>query len=159
MVPEYVRIRIPQMIFRATDHGYNIRNLYNACDEFRDTHYMCLILIRTTEHAILGALIDEMPIMTTRNAFQGNVDSFVFSLHPKLQHFYSTAANQMHMLCDLDYIAIGAEGEGPALRFDDKLEHGKSYKSFTFNNEPLTCKTEGFKKNEFVVQDMEVYIV
>ena len=55
------------------------------------------------------------------------------------------------MLADFDYLAIGMEEEGPALRLDDKLKNGKSYRSLTYENDLLTCKIEGFKRNEFEV--------
>ena len=56
-----MRIRHPKLIFRATEHGYNLRNFYRACEQYADSYYMCLILIKTTEGGVLGCVIDEMP--------------------------------------------------------------------------------------------------
>lgn len=152
MLPEFVRIRTPELIFRATDQGYNIRNFYNACEEYADSYYFLIVFIRTTEGGILGCLIDEVPEPTSKSVFQGSLDSFVFCLYPDVKHFKFTGANEMQMLADINYLAIGMGGEGPALRLDEKLQYGKSYRSLTYENEILTCKAEDdFKKNEFEV--------
>ena len=77
-----------------------------------------------------------MPSIQT-GEFQGGHDTFVFSLHPKARHFNSTMKNEMIMLCEYDYMTVGVKGEigdGPALRFDDTLKVGRSYKSETFEN-------------------------
>ena len=49
LVPNYVKIRIPQIAYKASIDGFNLRNLYNACDNYLDSYQMCLILIKTTE--------------------------------------------------------------------------------------------------------------
>lgn len=106
-LPDFVRIRSPQLFFRATDHGYNIRNFYSKCEELSDSYYFCLIFIRTTEGGILGCMIDEMPVSTSKNVFQGSIESFVFCLAPEIKHFRYTGANEMQMLADLEYLAFG----------------------------------------------------
>ena len=69
LLPEFVRIREPKLIFRATENGYNLRTFYAACEDHADSYFFCLILIRTTEGAIMGCLIDEMPVSTSKNNF------------------------------------------------------------------------------------------
>ena len=57
-------------------------------------------------------------------------------------------------------MTVGAQGDGPSIRIDETLKHGKSYKSKTFNNEVLTYKPEGeFKREEFDIENIEVYIL
>ena len=56
-------------------------------------------------------------------------------------------------------MTVGANGEGPALRLDDKLQTGRSYHSETFDNDLLTQETEGAFKDTFTVQDLEVFII
>lgn len=68
-LPDYIRIRSPKLIFRATVNGYNIRNFYKACEEYNESYHFCLIIIKTTEGAIFGCLIDEMPVSTSRYVF------------------------------------------------------------------------------------------
>ena len=60
-LPEVIRIRIPEILFKASDHGFNIRNLYRKCEEFEDGYEHVILLIETTDKAIFGAYIDVMP--------------------------------------------------------------------------------------------------
>jgi len=60
-LPGFMRIRSPELIFRATEHGYNIHTFYARCEEYAESYYFCLILIRTTQGGILGCLIDDIP--------------------------------------------------------------------------------------------------
>lgn len=128
-LPGFMRIRSPELIFRATEHGYNIHTFYARCAEYAETYYFCLILIRTIQGGIIGCLIDDMPIETTLNEFQGSLDSFVFSLHPQVKCFKATGNNDFQMLADSSYLAIGMGGEGPALRVDETLNQGRTYRS------------------------------
>jgi len=139
-LPEFVRIREPKLIFRATQHGYNLRTFYNMCEDHSDSYFFCLILIRSTEGAIMGCLIDDMPVPTSKNVFQGGSDAFVFSLAPTIKQFRYTAENDFQMLADLNYLAIGMGGDGPALRVDMELKTGRSYRSLTYDNDVLTGK-------------------
>ena len=63
------------------------------------------------------------------------------------------------MLCEPTYLTIGANGQGPAIRFDEKLETGRSYSSETFQNDILTLETEGAFKDTFKIDELEVYII
>lgn len=85
-LPEVMRIRIPKVIFQASEDGYNIRNLYKKCDEFTDSYEHAIILIESTDGAIFGAYIDVMP-ESKDNKFIGAGDSFVFTLSPQLNKY------------------------------------------------------------------------
>ena len=61
------------------------------------------------------------------------------------------------MLADSNYLAIGMGGEGPALRVDETLNQGRTYRSETYENDALTGE-ESLLQNEFEVQDFEAYI-
>lgn len=50
------------------------------------------------------------------------------------------------------------EGEGPAIRLDELLKFGKTYRSETYDNEVLTYRDD-YLRNEFEILDMEAYIV
>jgi len=39
------------------------------------------------------------------------------------------------MICNSRYLSIGAGGDGPAIRIDDDLLNGHSYRSKTYENE------------------------
>lgn len=65
------------------------------------------------------------------------------------------------MLCEYDYMCLGIkgdDGDGPALRFDDTLKVGRSYKSETFANQILTSK-EGPLASDFEILEFEFYII
>ena len=158
MVPNYVRIRIPQIVFKASEDGFNIRNLYNSVDEYVDSYQMCLILIKTNNDQVFGVFLDMMPFPNSQQ-FQGGHDSFVFTVRPNLEAFYSTQKNDFILMAALDYMAVGAGGKGPALRIDDLLKDGNTYVSDTFENKLLHGRTEGKFLNDFKVQDLEMFIV
>ena len=61
MVPPYMRIRIPQLVFKASEDGYSLHQLYAATEQYSDSYYACLILIRDTKNAVFGALLDTCP--------------------------------------------------------------------------------------------------
>lgn len=48
--------------------------------------------------------------------------------------------------------------EGPAIRLDEQLKFGKTYRSETYDNDVLTYKDD-YLRNEFEIADLEVYIV
>ena len=76
-----------------------------------------------------------------------------------MQGYITTGKNDYHMLCQPDYLNIGAQGDGPALNLDDTLKNCYSYKSLTFNNEILTGRTTGRYVNKFQIQDLELFVV
>mmetsp|Transcript_17981 Transcript_17981/g.12914 ORF Transcript_17981/g.12914 Transcript_17981/m.12914 type:complete len:120 (-) Transcript_17981:128-487(-) len=118
MVPGYVRIRIPKNIFRATDNGYSLLKMYQKCKPYKDSYYYILMFIRTTKNQIFGCFMDTVPIMAG-NKFIGGTETFVFSVQPRAEAYYFTEANMRFALCDLKYMTVGANGEGPAIRIDE----------------------------------------
>ena len=70
-----------------------------------------------------------------------------------------TGENDYFMLCQPDYLNIGAQGDGPALHLDSTFKHCSTYKSLTFNNPILTGRTEGPHLNDFEIMDLELFIV
>lgn len=150
-----MRLRIPQIIFKAENDGYNLNNVYAKCREYSDSYSACVILIESSEGAIFGALIDTMPTCRSSIQFVGTPDSFVFTLHPMVNKYPSTHKNSQIALFAADYFTIGMEGGGPALRIDDKLKIGRTYQSDTFDNEPLT-QTEGSTANDFKIIKFEI---
>eukprot|EP00351_Strombidinopsis_sp_SopsisLIS2011_P004402 CAMPEP_0116870406 /NCGR_PEP_ID=MMETSP0463-20121206/291_1 /TAXON_ID=181622 /ORGANISM="Strombidinopsis sp, Strain SopsisLIS2011" /LENGTH=56 /DNA_ID=CAMNT_0004506865 /DNA_START=1069 /DNA_END=1239 /DNA_ORIENTATION=- len=53
------------------------------------------------------------------NKFIGGTETFVFSVQPRAEAYYFTEANMRFALCDLKYMTVGANGEGPAIRIDE----------------------------------------
>ena len=61
MVPPYLRIRNPQLIFKASEDGYNLNSLYAAAEPYSDSYYACLLLVQDMDRNIFGALLDCCP--------------------------------------------------------------------------------------------------
>lgn len=61
-------------------------------------------------------------------------------------------------MCRFDYLTVGMEGEGPAIRLDELLKFGKTYRSETYDNDVLTYR-DGYLRYEFEILDMEAYIL
>uniref|UniRef100_A0A7S1PIT7 Rab-GAP TBC domain-containing protein n=1 Tax=Percolomonas cosmopolitus TaxID=63605 RepID=A0A7S1PIT7_9EUKA len=101
-----------------------------------------LVKAATPDHCILGVYCGESLEITHRYA--GTTDTFVFSLYPVEAAHKWTRKNDFFVLGRNDSLSFGGAGEGPALRVDDTLNEGVTYRSETFDNDPL-CPTERFK--------------
>lgn len=156
-LPEVVRIRIPEVIFKASEDGYNIQRMYKKCEEYTDSYEHTVILIESTEGAIFGAYIDMMP-EANDGKFVGSGDSFVFTLAPKLNKYNAKdIPGKMRIaLFDQKYFLLGFDGKGPAIRVDDVFKQGRSYQSATFENDPLTCSSDAGTMNDYTIAKLEV---
>lgn len=47
MLPDYVKIRVPELIYCATTDGFNLQNLYRKCKPYKNEYKFSLILIQT----------------------------------------------------------------------------------------------------------------
>ena len=118
MVPGYIRVRVAERVFKASNDGYNLSKLYAVTEEHTDSYYSCLILIRDSEQNVFGALLDTVPCLSSDD-YLGGHDSLVFRLSgDRPQSYKSTGANDCILLCRDDYMTIGAQGDGPALYLD-----------------------------------------
>jgi hypothetical protein len=77
-----VRIRFPEIVFRASTNGYNLQNLYNSVYEFVDTYHYCIILVKNAGGDVFGAFLDVIPDSRKKDQYVGTSDCFVFSLKP-----------------------------------------------------------------------------
>ena len=108
MVPSYIRVRVAEQVFKASRDGYNLSKLYSVTEEHADSYYSCLIVIRDSDKNVFGALIDTVPCLNN-NSYMGSHDSLVFRLSgDSPQSYQSTGANDFIMLCQDDYLTIGA---------------------------------------------------
>lgn len=62
----------------------------------------------------------------SKNYF-GSSDSFVFTLYPDKQKFYSTGENIFYCSYSESYLAVGGPATKPALQLDSSLSIGLSY--------------------------------
>lgn len=126
---------------------------------YKDSYYTCLMIIRDMDGKIFGAWIDTIPLYKARAEFIGGHDSFVFTMKPQLAAFRSTCENDFIMLCQPDYMNIGAQDEGPAIHLDEQFSHCTTQRSKTFANPLLHGKTSGSALNNFGIQDLEIFVV
>jgi len=68
MVPNYLRIRIPELVYKASRDGYNLSKLYSETEEHAESYYSCLVLIRDTDSNVFGALLDTVPTSKLHSA-------------------------------------------------------------------------------------------
>jgi len=129
-LPEIMRLRIPQVIYKASVDGYQLSNVYRRCEEYVESYSACVILIESEDGAVFGALVDSIPVCSSK--FQSSGESFVFTLHPEVNKYPFTGKNNYVSLFAMDYFTIGTGNDGPALRVDELLKIGRSYASETF---------------------------
>jgi hypothetical protein len=60
LLPDYVKIRVPELIFCTQTDGYNIKNLYRVSSEFKNEYKFSLIICQSTSGKIFGAFVDEV---------------------------------------------------------------------------------------------------
>ena len=132
---EVKRLRVPKIKFRASRDGYNLDNLYENAKPYTGSYKNSIILIKTKNGQIFGVFLDTVP-EKHENKFIGGYESFVFQLEPCVDKF--TAEDNFVAMFEQDYFAIGAGGDGPAIRLDTMLKIGRTYESKTFQNNSLT---------------------
>lgn len=159
MLDNIKRLRVPKIKFRASRDGYNLVNLYNYVKKYTGTYKNSIILINDNKGRIFGVFLDTVP-EKQENKFIGSYESYVFQLAPTVEKF--PAENNNVALFEQDYFAIGAGGDGPAIRLDTMLKTGRSYASDTFMNHSLTkCKNaaQSALDCDFEAIDVEVIII
>lgn len=57
---------------------------------------------------VFGALLDTCPTDTGKRGYIGGYDSFVFTLKPEMNGYFYTGENDYVMLCEREYLNIGA---------------------------------------------------
>jgi hypothetical protein len=45
MLPDYVRIRVPRLLYSCSTDGYNINNLYRTCEPYTSEYVFSLLLV------------------------------------------------------------------------------------------------------------------
>jgi len=79
-------------------------------------------------------------------------------VRPELRIYYDKGNNGRYLLCELEYLQIGGEGDGPALWLHESLTRGQTNRCHTYENEVLTMgkDTAG---NFFEVMVLELFIL
>jgi len=80
----------------------------------------------------------------------------VFQLEPEEKKFGASKNNNIYLLCDKEFLSIGSGRDGPAIYIADDLMHGYSYRSETYENEPLHQR-KGDEDTRFEIAGIELY--
>jgi len=73
-----LRIRFPEIVFRASKDGYNLLSLYASVKEFVDTYHYCILILLTAEDEKLGVFLDVIPDQGKNDRYIGACDTFIF---------------------------------------------------------------------------------
>lgn len=109
MMPDYVKIRVPELFFTSSTDGFNLQSLYRKTAPIKHEYKFSLLLIQTTKNQVFGAFIDEV-FAHSKKDYIGSPESFVFVLKPEAKVFYDQASNTRYLLGEDTYFSIGGEG-------------------------------------------------
>jgi len=82
-LPDYVKIRIPELIYQTSSDGFNLQSLYRKMAAYKNEYKFSLLLIQTKNNEVFGAFVDDV-FRKHLKGYIGSSDSFVFSLKPQL---------------------------------------------------------------------------
>ncbi len=113
----------------------------------------------TLEGKIFGAFLD-VAVLLKKDVYQysGSDQCFVFELAPEKMKYHSMKGNRDHLLCDKDYLSIGAGGDGAAIYLGNDLHRGFTYKCASYNNRPLNGAQDAHETH-FESKIVEVYLL
>ena len=108
-LPDFVKIRIPELVYCATNDGFNLQSIYRKMKDYKNEYKFTLLIIQTKNNEVFGAFIDDV-FRKHLKGYIGSNETFVFSLKPNVKVWYDTTANQRYLLGEHEYFTIGGEG-------------------------------------------------
>eukprot|EP00475_Leptophrys_vorax_P037260 TRINITY_DN6399_c0_g2_i1.p2 TRINITY_DN6399_c0_g2~~TRINITY_DN6399_c0_g2_i1.p2 ORF type:complete len:410 (-),score=99.88 TRINITY_DN6399_c0_g2_i1:1255-2484(-) len=124
-----------ELRYSTANDGFSLQTFYANASQGRST----VLVIRDTEGYVFGAFVPERWQISSTQF--GNGETFVFSVHPKLQIYPWTRANSFFAVAKSDYIAIGG-GKHFAIWVTSGLRQGSSGPCETFNSPKLSGLSE-----------------
>ncbi|KAE9412987.1 hypothetical protein Angca_010141 [Angiostrongylus cantonensis] len=144
-------------IYNSEKHGFSLTTLYRKMIEFDEDLSPVLLIIRDTREHVFGAVVSGA--IRPSDHYTGTGDSsllwrFLGEVpHTReLRHYKWTGENQFFVNSAKDSLSIGAGGGHCGLWLDADLNHGRSQRCDTFDNEPLAGE-----KEDFIVQFIEAF--
>ncbi|CAJ0565022.1 unnamed protein product, partial [Mesorhabditis spiculigera] len=144
-------------IYNSEKHGFSLATLYRKMAEFDEDMSPVLLIIRDINEHVFGAIVSS-PIRP-QEGYSGTGDSCLLWRFTgevphtrELRHYTWTGDNQYFTNATRESLSIGAGGGHQGLWLDADLNHGRSQKCETFDNEPLTGD-----KEDFIIQFVEAY--
>uniref|UniRef100_A0A8R1DYN1 Oxidation resistance protein 1 n=2 Tax=Caenorhabditis japonica TaxID=281687 RepID=A0A8R1DYN1_CAEJA len=144
-------------IYNSEKHGFSLATMYRKMAEFDEDLSPVLLIIRDTKEHVFGAVVSSA--IRPSDHYFGTGDSCLLwrftgeAPHTReLRQYTWTGDNQFFVNAAKDSLSIGAGSGRYGLWFDADLNHGRSQKCETFDNEPL-CGDNG----DFIIQFIEAY--
>lgn len=128
------------LVYSSNLHGYSIGTLYRsmASADMSST----LLLIADMENKVFGAMLSNS--IRQSEGFYGNGETFLFTFHPVFKKFCWSGKNSYFLRGTPDNFYIGASDGVFGLWLHDDLDHGRTQRCETFDNDPLTAESEDF---------------
>ncbi|KAJ7630111.1 TLD-domain-containing protein [Mycena polygramma] len=150
-LPALLRLPRQWTLFYSLDqHGISLNTLYSRCappSSSRTPHAKgALVVMQDAAGVLFGAWVADGLRRSTRGAYYGGGESFLWRYLPKSGQFdvYKwTGKNDYVALCEENFISFGGGDGHYGLYLDDSLFDGSSARCPTFNNEPLCSGAEG----------------
>jgi hypothetical protein len=157
MLPEWVRIRIPEMVYCAHNDGFNLQSMWRKMQPFKNDYKFSLLLIQTKKDQVFGAYVDDV-FRKYLKGYLGSNETFVFTLKPEIHIWHDAEVNQRYLLGEQTYFQIGGEGDGPAIWVNETLDRGQTNHCATFNNDMLTLGQKD-KDEQFEIHNIELFLL
>ncbi|EGT60474.1 hypothetical protein CAEBREN_16690 [Caenorhabditis brenneri] len=144
-------------IYNSEKHGFSLATMYRKMAEFDEDLSPVLLIIRDTKEHVFGAVVSSA--IRPSDHYFGTGDSCLLWRFTgevphtrELRQYNWTGDNQYFVNAAKDSLSIGAGSGRYGLWFDADLNHGRSQKCETFDNEPLCGENE-----DFIIQFIEAY--
>uniref|UniRef100_A0A183CBT0 Oxidation resistance protein 1 n=1 Tax=Globodera pallida TaxID=36090 RepID=A0A183CBT0_GLOPA len=145
-------------IYNSEKHGFSLTTLYRKMVEWDEEMSPVLLVVRDVNGHVFGAV--SSGVLKPCDHYYGTGDScLLFRFTGEYPHtrelrtFTWTGENQFFVNATRESLSFGAGGGHFGLWLDADLNHGRSQKCATFDNEPLA----GGQEEDFVVQFVEVF--
>ena len=146
-LPRGTRVMTRKKLFATRRDGFSLSHLLRLCEGVSPV----LIVVRSRAGNIFGAFITA-ELAKTGDRYAGTGESFVFALTPEPVRYPWSKRNVYFLSVGPRSLVVGGGGLGAALELDDELCLGASFRSATFENDPLDGG-----RTEFVVEELEVF--
>jgi hypothetical protein len=122
------------LTFSTLLNGHSLETLYHKAASITGP---TLLLIKTFDKKVFGALLSDAPRLST--GYYGTGQSFLFECRPSFQIHRWTGKDQYFVWGSPDELIIGARDESgnSAIRLNSTLTEGKTAECTTYGNKPL----------------------
>jgi hypothetical protein len=60
MLPEHVKVRIPELLHCSMEDGFNLKALYRKSIVYKNDYKFSLIIVQSKEGNVFGAFVDDV---------------------------------------------------------------------------------------------------